>query len=180
MALLAHIAQSYRHPRQALRAVVGGEAREDRALAVLMSACIVIFVSRWPLLAARADQSEATLQQLVGASLMAIVFIAPLILYLLAGLARLLARPFGGRASGYQARMALFRALLLASPLWLIEGALGGAVGPGIAQALAGAAALGAFVFYWGAGIRETESASPAKIDTPAPGRQIQTPSAGS
>ncbi len=158
MAVTTDILSSYRHPRTVLRRQLQGGEREDRALIYLMLACGLIFVGQWPALqrAAMADPSTP-LQARIGGALMAWLFVAPLVLYAIAGLTHLLARLVGGRGTGFGARLALFWSLLAAAPLWLLYGLVAGLIGPGPALTLTGAVAFGAFIVLWLAALFEAE-----------------------
>jgi len=152
------IARTYVRPREVIRSRLAAGQREDRALAVLMGACVLIFVAQWPRLARQAHFDDAiSLQALMAGALMGWLFIAPLLLYTLAALTHLVARLFGGQGTWFRARMALFWALLAASPLWLFHGLVAGLVGPGVALTGVGVLALGAFVVFWGVGLIEAE-----------------------
>ena len=70
-------------------------------------------------------------------------------LYALAALSHLVARAAGARGTWYDARLALFWALLAASPLWLLNGLVAGFVGPGLQQDIVGGVALLAFLALW-------------------------------
>ena len=132
--------------------------REDRAIAILMAACVLIFIAQWPRLAREAHFDEAqTFQALMAGALMGWVFIAPLMMYALAALTHLILRPFGGQGTWFRSRLALFWALLAASPLWLFHGLLAGFVGPGVSLNLVGLLALLAFFVFWAAGLIEAE-----------------------
>ena len=159
MSVTRDIVRTYRHPRQVLRRRVAGGPREDRALAVLMAACFLVFVAQWPYLARLAHEDPSvTLQMRLGGALMGWLFIAPLGAYVLAAITHAAARLVGGRASWFKARMALFWALLAASPLWLLNGLVAGFIGPGPSLNLVGAVAIGAFGVFWGAGLWEVET----------------------
>jgi len=152
------IARTYVRPREVFRRRFGAGPREDRAIAVLMAACALIFVAQWPRLAREAHFDDTvTLQALMGATLFAWVFVAPLVLYGLAALSHVVARALGGQGTWFRARLALFWALLAASPLWLFHGLVAGFVGPGASLSLVGLLALGAFVVFWGVGLVEAE-----------------------
>ena len=154
---VSDILRSYRDPAAVLaRRMQGG--REDRALVTLMLACALIFVAQWPRLsrAAFLDPSIELNARLAGA-LMGWIFLAPLLLYAVAALSHLAARLAGGRGSHFGARMALFWALLAASPLWLLHGLVAGFVGPGPQLALVGAVALAAFLAIWLIGLVAVE-----------------------
>lgn len=159
MSVTRDIVRTYRHPRQVLRRRVAGGPREDRALAVLFAACLLIFVSRWPVAAREAFVDPGVpLEARLGGSLMAVLFVLPLLSYALAGLAHMVARLFGGGASWFEARMALFWAMLASTPLWLLYGLVEGFVGPGPALGIVEFLTFAALVVFWGAGLWEVET----------------------
>lgn len=158
MSITNDIARSYRWPRQVLRRRTEGGAREDRAFAILMAGCIVMFVAQWPGLSRAAyEDPSIPLEARLGGALMGWLFIAPLFFYLLAFLTHLGAKVFGGNGSGFESRMALFWALLAASPLWLLSGLVAGFIGPGVAFNLTGLVAGLAFLGIWTAGLWEIQ-----------------------
>lgn len=155
MSVTADILRTYRAPRQVLRDRIGPRAREDRALATLVAACVLIFVAQWPRLAREAHLDPAIgLDQRLASALYGWLFLAPLAFYALSILVVLGLRVAGTGASGYAVRMALFWGLLAASPLFLATGLAAGP-GAGAAPALTGIAALVALVVFWGAGLAE-------------------------
>lgn len=158
MPVSTDIVRTYRRPRQVIREKLAQGPREDRALATLMGACLLVFVAQWPVLsrAAYLDPGVPLQARLAGA-LMAWLFIVPVAAYVLAAASHLAARLAGGRGTWFGARLALFWALLAASPLWLLNGLVGGFIGPGPALTLVGLVAVGAFVLFWGAGLYEAE-----------------------
>ena len=159
MSVTNDIARSYTRPRQVLRRRIAGGVREDRALAILMAGCLVMFVAQWPGLSRAAfEDPSIPLEARLGGALMGWLFIAPLALYILAALTQLVARVFGSSATGYATRMALFWAVLAASPLWLLSGLVAGFIGPGIAFNLTGLVAGVAFLGIWTAGLWEVQS----------------------
>lgn len=149
MSVAGDILRAYRAPQAVFRARLGEGVREDRALVVLMAACGLIFVAQWPRLQREAFETGADFQPLVGGALLAWLFIVPLAAYAIGTLTHMLIRPFGGAGSGYSARFALFWALLVASPLWLLWGMVAGLIGPGGQLNLVGAVALTAFLVHW-------------------------------
>lgn len=158
MSVTTDIARTYVRPREVFRRRFGAGEREDRAIAVLMAACALVFVAQWPRLAREAHFDDSvSLQALMAAALFAWLLVAPLALYALAALSHLAARIVGGQGTWFRARLALFWALLAASPLWLFHGMVAGFVGPGPALTLVGILALGAFVVFWGVGLAEAE-----------------------
>lgn len=166
MAITPQILETYRAPRRVIRRQLSAGHREDRALAILMLACAIIFISQWPRLAREAaDYPSVPLSARIGGALLGWGFIAPLFFYALAALARLVARPFGGHGDWFSARLALFWTLLATAPLWLLHGIVGVLAGPGQALNLMGAIVLAAFAMLWGATIREAESKNAVEFD---------------
>lgn len=157
MSVLRDIVATYRGPAPVLRRRLSGGAREDRALVVLMAGCGLLFVAQWPRLARQAFESGEDLNMLMGASLMALIFILPLLLYGIAALSRLIARMLRGQASGYANRIALFWALLAAAPAFLLNGLMEGFTGPGPQSTVTGLLALGVFLWFWLAGLFAVE-----------------------
>lgn len=162
MPVVPDILASWRRPRAVIARKLAAGVREDRAIATLMGACGLIFVAQWPGLAREAHltrlAAEAagtpldqvpTLQALMGARLLALVFIAPLVFYALALLSHGVARLFGGRGSGYGARLALFWALFCTTPAMLLQGLVGGFLGAGPAATVVGLGVLALFVYLW-------------------------------
>ena len=123
---------TWRRPREILRAKLAQGQRDDRALATLMAACLLMFVAQWPGLsrAAHLDPSIPLDARIAGA-LMATIFLLPPIMYAIAAVSHLVARAFGGKGSFYGARLALFWALLCIAPLMLFHGLVAGFIGQG-------------------------------------------------
>ena len=153
MALVPDIARTYRSP-VAVQAGKIATGREDLALMYLMIACFLIFVGQWPAQQRVAMATGVELQPLIGASLMAWVFVAPVLLYVIALLVAWGTRIAGRGIGGFAARMTLFWALLAAVPLWLLFGLTQGMVGPGPALSAVGLVAFAAFALFWAAGLR--------------------------
>jgi hypothetical protein len=157
------IVRTYRAPREILRRRVADGPREDRAIAILMAACVVMFIAQWPYLARLAHQDPTIpLEARLGGALLGWVFMVPLVLYALSAIVHVLARAAGGQASWFEARMALFWALLASTPLWLLNGLVLGFVGPGIEARGTGLLALAALFIFWISGLREVEGARKA------------------
>ena len=150
MSVTLDIFRSYIRPRAMMRRRIGEGRREDRALAILMAACFLIFVAQLPRLAREAHlQPEIPLDARMGAALVGWMVIAPLFFYALAALSHFAARLLGGRGEMWRARMALFWALLASVPLWLLHGLVAGMIGPGPGLNLTGALLLAGFFFIW-------------------------------
>jgi hypothetical protein len=143
-----------------MRKLLAMGRREDRALAILISACFIIFVAQWPRLSREAHLSgegAPPLEAELAITFFAMLMIWPLMAYGLAGLTHLVARAFGGRGSWYSARLALFWSLLASTPAWLFHGLVSGFIGPGPAERAVGAFLLLAFLLIWGISLREAE-----------------------
>ncbi|MEL7104697.1 MAG: YIP1 family protein [Pseudomonadota bacterium] len=157
MSVSNDILRSYVAPREVQARRMAGQ-REDRAIAVVLAACVLISIAQWPRLAREAFyDGSIDLQMQMGSAVFAWVFIMPLVLYAIAAVSHVIARVFGGHGTWFRARMALFWALLAASPLWLLHGLVAGFIGPGPALSGVGLLALGAFVVFWGAGLAVAE-----------------------
>jgi succinate dehydrogenase/fumarate reductase cytochrome b subunit len=153
MSVARDIVATYRGPGTVLGRLVSGPPREDRALAVLMGACVLLFVAQLPALARQSYATGEDLDMLMGGSLLALIVIAPLLFYALAGLSHLIARLAGGKGTAWQSRMALFWALLAASPLVLLHGLVTGFLGDGPQRTLVGALWFVAFLWFWLSGL---------------------------
>lgn len=157
MPVTRDIVATYGGPRRVVRRLLAMGPREDRALALLMGGCVLMFVAQWPRLARQAHLSGEELNGLLAGSLMAWVFIAPLLLYGLAGLAHLAAKVLRGQGTFYGSRLALFWAWIAASPLLLLHGLTAGFVGEGAALQLVGLVWFGLFGWFWISGLIEAE-----------------------
>ena len=156
MSVASDILRTYRTPRDVLRARIGASEREDRALATLMGACVLIFVAQWPRLSREAfEDPSIELNALMAGALFGWVLIAPLFFYTLALVVHWILKAARRNSTGYKSRTALFWALLAAAPLWLLSGLMAGFVGPSSGTSLAGIIALGSFLVFWGAGLIE-------------------------
>lgn len=150
MTVTGDILATWRRPRDILRAKLDEGPREDRALAVLMGACSLMFVAQWPSLSRAATLDPSVpLDARIGGALMATIFILPVTLYALAAISHLIARLFGGKGSHYGARLALFWALLCLSPLLLLNGLVAGFLGQGTQATVVGLIVLAAFLWLW-------------------------------
>ncbi|WP_137700447.1 YIP1 family protein [Marimonas lutisalis] len=155
MSVLGDIGATYRGPRRVVRRLLAAGPREDRALAILMAACVLVFVAQWPRLARQAHLLDQDLPQLLGGTLMAWLFIAPLLFYVLAFVAWGLMRLLGGKGAPHEARIALFWAFLASSPLILLTGLVAGFIGPGPGLSLVGFAWFVVFAWFWLSGMAE-------------------------
>ncbi len=153
MSIAHDIAAMYRGPRRVVSRVLAAGQREDRALACLMGACALMFVAQLPKLARESFITGEDLNMLMGASLLGLIFIAPLLFYAVGWLSHLVAKVFGGQGSFFTARMALFWALLSSSPLILLHGLVAGFIGPGAQLTLVGVIWFAVFMWFWMSGL---------------------------
>jgi hypothetical protein len=157
MPVTTDITATYRGPGKVVRRLIDMGEREDRALAILMAGCVLVFIAQLPRLAREAHLTDQALDTLLAGSLMAWIIIAPLIFYLLAALSHLVARAVGGKGTWYGARLALFWALLASSPVLLLHGLVAGFIGEGAALNGVGILWLCVFGWFWAAGLRQAE-----------------------
>ncbi|WP_227268093.1 YIP1 family protein [Roseobacter weihaiensis] len=159
MAVTRNITATYRGPGRVVAGLLALGQREDRALAYLMAGCVVVFIAQMPRLAREAHLTGQDLNMMMGGTLLAWIFIAPLVLYCLAGISHLIARLFKGQGTHYGARLALFWALLAASPLMLLNGLVAGFIGPGLELQAVGFIWFVVFVWFWLGGLIAAERA---------------------
>ncbi len=155
MAVTSEIVATYKAPGRVMARLMSGGPREDRALAILLGACVVMFIATWPNASREAFLTGQEPQMLMAARLFGVVFVLPLLLYVIALISHGMLRLFGGQSTGYRTRIALFWALLAASPLALLVGLAGGFIGPGLETRLTGAIWFAAFAWFWIAGLRQ-------------------------
>lgn len=150
MTITRDILRSWRQPRAVIRAKLAAGEREDRALAVLMGASLLLFVAQWPGLSRAAFLDPTTpLDARLGGALMACLFILPLLAYAIALISHLIARVFGGKGSGFGARLALFWALLAIAPAMLLQGLAAGFMGESVTLKLVQLTVLVGFLWIW-------------------------------
>lgn len=151
MAITQDIRQSWFKPAAVMRRLLDMGQREDRALAILMGACLVIFFAQLPRLSRTAHLEGTALDQLVAYEFLGWIMIWPLGFYAIAALTHLAARIFGAQGTFYTARLALFWALLASTPALLLYGLVAGFIGAGPALTAVGVIWVVAFLIIWGA-----------------------------
>jgi hypothetical protein len=147
MAVTRDIVEAHWHPRRVMSRLMAMGVREDRALAMLMGACLVLFMSQWPYRARQAHETGGTLTDTIQHDAVGLIFVLPLLAYALAALLRLFTRAFKAQADFYSARLALFWALLASTPMLVLAGMVKGFIGPGPAHTAVGAIWL--VIFLW-------------------------------
>ncbi len=158
MAVTTDMVRAHKQPRQVMRKLLDMGQREDRALAMLMAACFVMFISQWPWRAREAHETGGSLTDLIQNDLFALIFVLPLIAYGFAALTHMIARIFGGRGGWYGARLALFWSLLASTPLLVLAGLVKGFIGPGPENTLVGALWFAIFLWIWISSLWEAET----------------------
>lgn len=156
--------RSYRAPRAVVRGLNQGSRREARILVYLMLACALFFVAQWPGIArsAQLDESQPFEARMSGA-LFGVMFIAPLVFYGIAGVLTLLLRVFVAKVDGFDIRLALFWALLVVSPLSLLQGLVAGIIGQGQQALATGIVIFAVFLMVLVAGLRVALEAALAR-----------------
>ncbi len=101
---------------------------ESKLLAYAFFISIILFLERLPGRVSHynVDHSGEVLFSYVGIDLFASIYFVPIFVYFLASLAHVIAYPFKGRASFFEARLAFFWAIIVASPILLLNGLLQG------------------------------------------------------
>jgi len=155
MSVTSDIAATYWRPRKVFHRLFHMEAREERALKLVFAGCLMMFVAQTPRLARAAYLQGQDLLPMMGTTLAAWIFVAPLMLYALSYLSYLILRAFGGQCPGVSARLALFWAFLAASPVVLLHGLVAGFVGPGVQLNIVGASWCALFLWFWLVGLAE-------------------------
>ncbi len=131
MAVTSDIVESWRHPRRVVARHLARERSEAFVFTFLFVFLLLTFVSLWPGQAreAFAAQGQPLSPRLLAVGL-ALLATIPL-WYGLAALSHLVAKALGGQGNYYRARLALFWALVVVSPLLLLQGMVAGLIGPG-------------------------------------------------
>jgi hypothetical protein len=171
MAVTTDIIRTWRSPRAMFGRLLRAGVREDRLIAHLMGACLIMFVAQLPVLAriahlSRGGEVELELDQLIGTAFFAWLMFMPLVFYLLAGLLFLGLKLLRMKVDGYSVRLSLFWGLLCASPVALLLGLMTGFSGqqPGtVLIFIVWAVALLVFVVQ---GLREAGSGAGTGADT--------------
>lgn len=156
MAVTDDILATYRSPKAVYARLLAQPVREDRALSYLIAALIVIFVAQWPGLSRAAHfQPEVPMTQRMVAAFLASLAAVP-VMYLLAAAGHHVARALGGQGAYFGARIALFWALLAASPLMLLQGLITGFIGQGPGLTVTRVVVFAVFMWFWATGLRRS------------------------
>lgn len=158
MAVTDDIVATYRAPGRVFRRILSDPPREDRALAYLIAALIVIYIAQWPGMSRAAFFQPAVpmTQRMVAGFLGALAAIP--VAYGLAALSHLILHAVTGKGGGYSRRIALFWALLAVSPLMLLQGLATGFVGAGPALTILRGVVFVIFLWFWYSGLRADQA----------------------
>jgi len=152
------ILRAHRRPRAVMAKLLTMGQREDRAVAMVMAACVVMFMAQWPWRARQSHETGTPLSDFIQNDMFALIFFLPLVLYGLAALMRLLAKPLGGTGTWFTARLALFWGLLASTPLLILAGLTKGFIGPGSANTTVGVLWFTVFIWIWLSSMWEAET----------------------
>lgn len=161
------VARSWRAPRAVVAALLAQDRREGRLMMYLTLALGLVFLAQLPRLS-RLATPEVGFEPLMAGALFGIMFMGPLLAYLLAGVLMLGLR-LAAPVEPFAVRLALFWALLATAPLVLAQAALVAVVGPGLAATVSGWLVLTAFVLILGAGLRVALAQARAEAGGAAP-----------
>jgi len=182
VALVNDIIRSYRRPQAVFDGLLGRGADEKTGLVFLMLAMGIGFVSQLPsvsrrantadpeldaaILAERADVRpiegtevpeglvDAKFQLFMSSELVIWFLVLPLVLYGVAMLGHWAMRLLGKRPDSTASRLALFWALLVATPAKLLHGLVAGFIGAGPALTLVGAIWFALLMWNWTMNLR--------------------------
>lgn len=132
MSLTRDMIESYRAPSRAFARQLREGVSEARVLAYLMISVVVIFIAQLPRLSREAHfDPSIELDARVGAAILGWLFLMPLALYAVSFVILVLQKILRMNAHGFTTRMALFWALLVSTPVWLLQGLVAGLIGNG-------------------------------------------------
>lgn len=162
MTVSTELVSTWRAPRAALRRHLARGRSEAFAFTLLLVFLILAFVGQWPTAARDAFLAgEPSAAPRILARALAVLATIPL-WYGLAALGHLVARALGGQGSWYAARIALFWALATVGPLMLLQGLVGGMIGPGPGLWLVSGLVGVAFLWLWLTMLHEAETGGAA------------------
>lgn len=146
------VLRSWWAPRHVVRSM--SDIPDRVLLIVLMLAMLITLVAQAPG-NARAAQLDPSIPMdaRMGGAVLGTIFMMPLLSYAVAGLVSLLSRATPWRVDARESRLALFWALLAASPATLLAGLVAGLIGPGPELTLTRSIAGAGFLFIWCAGL---------------------------
>lgn len=137
MSLTRDLMTSYRAPSRPFARQLREGVSESRVLAYLMIAVVIIFIAQLPRLSREAFLDPSIeMDARVGAAIMGWLFLMPLALYALSFVLVIVLKICRITSHAFTTRMALFWALLVSTPLFLLQGLVAGLIGVGPALTL--------------------------------------------
>lgn len=157
MTVSTDMVATWRRPREVLRRHLARGQSEAFAFTLLLVFLILAFVGQWPVAARAAVLADepSALPRILAVAYGVLILIP--VAYVVAALSRLVARAFGGQGTWYSARIALFWALAVVSPLLLLRGLVAGMIGPSPALTAVTWVAGLAFLWLWATLLHEAE-----------------------
>lgn len=155
MSVVADILESWRRPSVVMRRHMMRGRSEPFAFTFLVVFLVICLIAQWPE-AARTTAMNPDIPlppQLLGRA-MALLATIPL-WYAFAALGGIVLRTLGGQGMWYEARIALFWALVTVSPMILLTGLVAGMIGPGPQLTSVGLLTFGLFGLFWALNLRE-------------------------
>ncbi|MFK7945333.1 MAG: YIP1 family protein [Paracoccaceae bacterium] len=147
--MILGVGRFYHDPRGSVRAVKAGHPKESTLLAWLMIGLLILLVGRLVALSSTVPSESPDFLPQAGAAVFGLIFLAPLLWYLLAAFTTLAAWLFRGRGGWRDGRLAVFWATLVSAPILAIsEVGAGQAAGFGKPVATA-VAQIGPVFFAW-------------------------------
>jgi ABC-type uncharacterized transport system permease subunit len=147
MSLTTDMAATWLRPRDVLRRHLARGRSEAFAFTLLLVFLILAFIGQWPIAARDAFLAgEPSATPRILALAYGVLILIP-VAYAVAALSRLVGMAVGGQGTWYAARIALFWALAATGPILLLQGLVGGMIGPG--PALSAVTWLGGLAFLW-------------------------------
>lgn len=160
MSVTNDIVAAYRRPGIVMERQLASGAGEERALIFLMASCFVFFIAQLPVISREAHLTQTEMGPALGASILALLFIAPLGMYIVAAILRVVLWVVGCKSGWFQIRLAVFWSLLAGTPLVLLNGLTGGLIGSGIEQNIVGFVWFGTFLWILSGSLRAVCKAS--------------------
>lgn len=172
MGVVADLWRSWRHgPGPVIRDHIARGPGESRAFAFLMIGLFLVVLAQFPALSRDASAAALgrpvetvlaqslpsefrTMDTMAAYTILPWLVIMPLVFYAMAFVAQVVSRVFGGRGTGFGARVALFWSWLAAAPLALLTGLMA-AFADKTATNIFGALWIAVFATFWWLSQRE-------------------------
>lgn len=148
MAVTTDIVRTWRAPGTVMKELLSQGRREDRAVAYVMIACLIIFISYLPRIQYNVINGQGDFQRDASYAFLMWVMVMPLFLYGLAAFLHFVSKIFRGKGTHFSARLALFWSLLASTPAMLLYGLVQGLIGPGLQANIAGGIWMVSFLWF--------------------------------